>query len=827
MENVLQDIRYGIRTLVASPGFSLAAIVALTLGIGANTAIFSITNAILLRSLPFPHSERIVTIWSVLPKKLGSVNDTDNRNTDSAGQLIDYRNESDAFDGISAFEQEPLNLEGRGEPERLAVTFVTTDFFAVLGARAEAGRTFVPEEYETGHDREILLSYGLWQRRFGGDASIVGQSVTLSGGGYLVVGVMPVSFHYPRGTDEPSSEKFALETDCWAPLAFTAAEINNRTNWDYNVVALLKPGKTIQQAQKELSTIAARNEERHADSEAGFGVEIVPMKGLITGGLRVALLMLAGAAGFVLLIACANVANLLLARAAGRQREIAIRAALGANRSRIIRQMLTESVMLAAVGGVLGLGLSLAGTKLSVGLAPSNIPRLNEVSVDLRVLAFTGAVALLTGVVFGLLPAIHASRPDLNEFLKEGSRGSSGGRRQMRDSLVVAEVALALVLVIGAGLMIRSIRRLYGVDSGYDANNVLVAKVSLPDSRYPTPQSGAAFYNRAIERIQALAGVSSVAGTTDLPLIGGDGVGRGEGFWIEGQPPPESVEQFSGAISGNVTVGYFRTMKIPLVRGREFTEQDDNKAPRVIVINQAFAKKFFPGEDPIGKRINHGAPFLGGLSSWQTIVGVAADTKNDMLDRSTEPEFYASYRQQPFWPLAIVLRTTVEPASMAAAVRSEIAAVDGEAPVYYVSTMNQIVSGTVAQRRFNLVLMSLFSVVALLLAAIGVYGVMSYSVNQRNHEIGIRMALGASRYDIIKAVVVWGMALAVGGIALGVVGAIALTRFMESLLFGVTATDPVTFVAAAVLLAVVALASNLIPARRATKVDPLTVLRCE
>jgi len=786
-------------------------------GIGANTAIFSVANAILLRPLPYPQPERVVNIWGANPKLNLGLDKIPN----SPGQFIDYRDQSDVFNHIAAFDTGDLNLEGKGEPEKLGATLVTADFFAVLGVKPALGRTFLREEDQPGHNWVVILSHSLWQRRFGGDPAIIGQAITLSGASYIVIGVMPPGFHYPHGTDLPALLQFPAQTDVWAPVAFTPQQINLRYNWNYPVIARLRPDTTLLQARTQLSNIAARNRGQYRQTDANFDVIIVPMQDQIVGDFKSALLILLGAAGFVLLIACANVASLLLARAVDRQKEIAIRISLGARRPRIIRQLLTESALLSLIGGVLGFVLAFWGAKVIVALAPDNLPRIKEVSADLRVVSFTLIAALLTGMIFGLIPAWQTSKPNLHDSLKEGTRGVSRRRHYVREALVAAEVALALALLIGAGLMIRSIIRLYQVDAGFDPNHVLTAQLSLPSARYPKVEQRMAFYQQVIARLKALPGVASVAGTSAIPL---SGMEIGAGVLIEGRPQADSVDKLPISKVEAVTVDYFRTLGILLIHGRGFTEQDNKDAPAAVIINETFARRYLPGEDPIGKRLKVGAD---PDEPWQSIVGIVRDIKHRALEEEPQPEVYTPYLQTSDWALGIVVRTTSDPRSLAAAARQAIWAADQEVPIFRFATMDEFVSDSVSSRRFNLALLSIFAVIALSLAAIGTYGVTSYAVTQRTHEIGIRMALGAQRGSVMTLIIRQGMTVILIGISIGVITSAALARLMRGLLYGVGAGDPLTYIFVTVLLSGVALLACYFPARHATRVDPMIAIRHE
>jgi putative ABC transport system permease protein len=817
MATLWQDLRYGARMLLKNPGFTLIAVATLSLGIGANTAIFSVANAILLRPLPYPHPERVVTVWGANPKLNLGLDKVPN----SPGQFIDYRDQSDVFDHIAAFTNDNLNLEGKGEPEKLGTTLVTADFFAVLGVEPALGRTFLREEDQQGHNRVVILSHSLWRRRFGGATAIIGQAITLSGASYIVIGVMPPGFHYPHGTDLPAVLQYAAQTDVWAPVAFTPQQINLRYNWEYPVIARLRPGATLRQARTQLGNIAARNRRQYSQTDANFDVIIVPMQDQIVGDFKSALLILLGAAGFVLLIACANVASLLLARAVDRQKEIVIRISLGAGRLRIIRQLLTESALLSLIGGVLGFVLAFWGAKVIVALAPDNLPRIKEVSADLRVVSFTLIAALLTGMIFGLIPAWQASKPNLHDSLKEGARGVSRRRHYVREALVAAEVAMALALLIGAGLMIRSIIRLYQVDAGFDPNHVLTAQLSLPSGRYPKVEQRMAFYQQVVARLKALPGVASVAGTSAIPL---SGMEINAGVLIEGRPQADSIDKLPISKTEAVTVDYFKTLGILLIRGRGFTEHDNKDAPAAVIINETFARRYLQGEDPIGKRLKVGAD---PDDHWQSIVGIVRDIKHRTLEEEPQPKVYTPYLQTSDWALGIVVRTTSDPRSLAAAVRQAIWAADQEVPIFRFATMDEFVSDSVSSRRFNLALLSIFAVIALSLAAIGIYGVTSYAGAQRTHEIGVRMALGAQRGSVMTLIIRQGMTVILIGISIGVIIAAALARLMRGLLYEVGAGDPLTYILVTVLLSAVALLACYFPARRATRVDPMIAIRHE
>ncbi len=823
MRILLQDLRYAGRMLLKHPGFTGVAALALALGIGANSAIFSVINAVLLRPLPYQDPDRIITIWETNPHlQLGF-----DKFPCSAANFIDWREQNHVFGHIAALSSDPFNLEGRGEPEKLGGARVSADLFAVLGVEASLGRAFLPEEDQPGHNHVVVLSHSLWQRRFGSDPGVIGQAVRFNGESYTVVGVMPPGFHYPHGTDMPAYFQFPAQTEVWSPIALRAEQIKNRGGINKAVIARLKPGVTLKQAQAEMDTIAQRIGQQYPDTEAGFGVTLIPLHEQVTGSLRPSLLTLLGAVGFVLAVACANVANLLLARAAARQKEIAIRTALGAGRWRIVRQLLTESVLLSSLGGGLGLLLGMWGIDLLIAATPENIPRFKEVSLDARVLGFTLVVSLLTGIIFGLAPALQASKPDLNESLKEGGRGSTSVRHRVRSLLVISEVALALVLLIGAGLMIKSFLRLQQVDPGLDPHHVLTMRLSIPYAKYSKDEQRIAFYRQLLERTESLPGVQAVGAVSEIPLSGAEDL---EGFTIEGRPPVKSLQEMPIANYHTVTPDYFRAMGITLLKGRQLTEGDKEDAPGVVIINETFAHRFFPGEDAIGKRVTFDNPEKE-KASWNSIVGVVRDVKHSALDAEPRPEIFRPFFQSPgtsfSGDLALVARTVSDPLSLAAAIRNEVWAVDKEMPVYDIETMDQIIAESVSRRRFNMLLLGVFAAVAMILATVGIYGVMSYTVSQRTHEIGIRMALGAERGDVLRLVVGQGMMQALAGVAIGLAGAFAVTRVMASLLYGVSATDPVTFIGISLLLAMIALIACYIPARRAMKVDPMVALRYE
>jgi putative ABC transport system permease protein len=807
METVLQDLRYAIRAFLKKPASVVIVVFALAIGIGANTAIFSVVNAILLRPLPYKNPDRIIMVW-MDNHKLAVDQDWH-----SYPNYVDYRDQNSTFEEIAAFNDRSFNLTGTGEPVRVIGAWSTANLFAVLGADPIQGRTFSIEEEEPGKDMVAVISYGLWQRRFGGDANLVGQPINLNGVDRTVVGIMPASFAFPL-----------KETDVWVPLALSPQRKQARSAFSLKAVGRLKPGVTMQQARADMGAIADHLLEQYPQIMESYGVNLVPLHEQVTGKVRTALLVLLAAVAFVLLIACANVANLLLARAASREREIAIRTALGASRRRIVRQLLTESLLLALIGGVLGLLLAIWGLDVLVALSPANIPRLDQIGIDGRVLAFTLSVSLVTGIVFGLVPAMQASKPDLNESLKEGGRGTSGGirGRRIRGLLVVAEIALSLVLLIGAGLLIKSFIQLQKFDLGFNPNNLLTMRVQLPGTKYREPAQVVNFFQQVFQHMEQVPGVQSVGAISDIFL---SDTPNSTNFTIEGRPLATGADSIEVPLDA-VTTDYFKVMGIPLLKGRVFDERDRIGSLPVAIINDTFAKRFFAGEDPIGKRYCYGQPD-GDQTRWLTIVGIVGDMRRTGFDKDVRPETFLAQNQDPDNALTIVARTSGAPAGFADALRSEIWAVDKDQSVFNIKTMDATLADMTAQRRFNMLLLGIFAVVALILAAVGIYGVMSYSVTQRLHELGIRIALGASARDVLRLVVGQAMRLALIGIIAGMIAAFFLTHLMASLLYGVSATDPATFLLISSLLTGVSLVASFVPARRAMKVDPMVALRYE
>jgi putative ABC transport system permease protein len=769
-----------------------------------------VVNAVLLRSLPYEEPNQLIMVQSTKRQ--------DGRLYGSASYLdfADWKDQNQVFDDMAAFHSVGYTLTGMGEPERINGARASASFFPLLRVNAFLGRTFLPEEGKPKGERVVLLSHALWQRRFGADPNIVGQSLTLNALNYTVAGVLPEGFKFPIEIEN---------ADMWTPLALDGQILEQRGAHYLKVIARLKPGVSPQAAQAEMTTIASRLEEQYPEENTDRIVSIYPLYEQLVRSIRPALWVLLGTVGFVLLIACSNVANLLLARAAARQKEIAIRMALGASRGRIVRQLITESLLLAVMGGGVGLLLALWGVESLVALAPADLPRLSGVGVDRWVLSFTFLVSIMTGVIFGLAPALKASKPDLNDALKEGSRGSTEGfsGRRLRNMLVVFEMALALVPLICAGLLIKSFMRLQQVNPGFDPQNVLAVELELPGSKYKEGAQVSAFYEQTIERIAALPGVESVGGITTLPLSGSN---MRTSFTVESRPPvPPGQEPLSHLRS--VTPGYFRTLHIPILRGEGFTENYRKNSPGRIIINETMANRFWPGEDPIGQRMSIGMGVDDDDPTKWEIVGIVGDVRHAALDVEPLPEMYVPHSQQS-WPfLTLVVRSSTDPMSLAGPVRNAILAIDKDQPVSSIKPMESMVSASVARPRFYLLLLAIFAALALVLAAVGIYGVLSYSVTQRMHEIGIRLALGAKPSDVIKLIVGQGMTLALIGVAIGLIAAFGLTRLMTSLLYGVSATDPWIFAVLALLLAGVALLASYVPARRATRVDPMIALRYE
>jgi predicted permease len=806
METLLQDIRFGFRMLGKNGAFTFVALVTLALGIGANAAIFTVVNAIVFRPLPYSAPQELVGVWTKDLKRPGS------QHPASMPNFRDWQQQSQLLSGLAAYAFNRFHVSGNEGPDETRGVFTTTNFFEVMGVRPVLGRALQPAD-----EREHVVVIGdvLWRRRFNADQNILGKTINLNAETFTIVGVMPASFRFPT----PDIELWSSLAPIYTVGSKTTGDwINSRTLNGYRVVGRLKEGVLEEQAQAEMNTIADRLAKDYPDSNAGTGVVLVPLRTQMVGDYQKPLVILLVAVAFILLIACANVANLMMARTAARDREIAIRRAMGAGQLRLIRQMLTESVLLSALGGVIGLLLATWGVQLLLGLAPKDIPRLEGVSVDRWALLFTFLITVATGVLFGLAPAWHARRLSLNESLREGGRGIAGLARvkRLRSLLVMSEIALAVVLLIGAGLMLKSFQRLTDVDPGFNPDNLLTMAVGLQFVRYQDPGKQVAFFEQALQRVRSLPGVVAAGACTSLPP---SYIQQSTGFTIEGRPA-EPGTQPPSAIYMPATPGYLEALGMPLISGRTISDADTGQAPGVVVINQTLATRFFPNEYAVGHRMT-----ISGVV--RTIVGIVGDAKYQGLGVEAGPQTYVPHAQSPFPGMRIIVRTTVDPASLVSAVRTQIQSIDsGEGPTRF-APMTQLLSDSVAQPRFNTFLIGLFAVLAFMLSAIGIYGVVNYDVTQRTGEIGVRIALGAQSHDVLRLILRQGLLLTLGGLVAGIGGAILLTRFLTGLLFEVKPNDPFTYAVVASLLAMVAIAACLIPARRATKVDPLVALRYE
>ncbi len=801
IEDLWRDFRFSLRSLLKRPGFTAIALLALALGIGANTAIFSLVNAVILQPLPYRDPDRLISVYGTRNRSTqGSVGPTD---------FLDYRSQNKTFEQFAASGSMmlPMNLTGSGEPERLNASIITGNYFDTFGVRPALGRGFSLENEKTGQDHVTVLSHAFWQTRFGGDPNIVNKTINLDGKAYEVLGVMPAEVVLPQ------------PAQLWVPINFDAdPEMKMRNARFLRGIGRLKEGVTLDQAQTDTDLIAAQLEQQYPDSNTGWSLRLIPLREILVGGSRTMLFILFGAVGFVLLIACANVANLLLVRAAARQKEIAMRTALGASRLRIIRQMITESLLLAIFGGALGALLAVAGVKLLVSLGEDNIPRTANVKIDATVLAFTLLISLATGLLFGLAPAIRTMKENLVDALKDGIRGGSEAtvKNRTRSLLVVFESAIAVMLLIAAGLLIRSLVALQNVDPGFDPNNVLTLRVDLPRQKYNTPEKASNFFEQLETRVAGLPGVEAVGLITDLPL---SGEARDMPYRVEGRPATSDIAFVDFR---RVNKNYFSAMRIPLRRGRNFSEQEVRQSDKAIVVSQAFVDSVFPNEEALGKRL---IIWSGIRNEPYEIIGIVGDTRYQSLQGEPSATMYVPTRELLF--VNLVIRTQGDPLSLVGGVRKEVNALDPDQPIAAIRPMTEWVAMSAAGARYRTTLLGLFALLAMILAATGIYGVMSYSVAQRTQEIGVRMALGARPLDVLKLVVRQGMMLALIGVVVGLAGALALTRVMSSLLFGVTERDPITFVAVAALLIVVAFISCFVPAHRATRVDPLIALRCE
>ena len=810
METIVQDLRYGARMLRKNPGFTLVAVITLALGIGANTAIFSVVNAVLIRAFPYRDADRVVVLWEK--------NQRNEQNVISPANFFDWQEQNSVFEDMAAFIDTRNNFSSDSMPEEIPGQVSTANLFSVLGVDAMLGRTFTPEDSKPGQNNVLVISSGLWQRRFGGDPDVIGRKVILNAEDYTIIGVMPPDFKWHVRKNSQTGQTAEL---------WTTWEMNNELRqWRGRflcAVARYKPGVTPDEARAEMDTIAGRLSEQYKQFNTGQGINIVPLREQFAGEIRLALLVLMFAVGFVLLIACTNVASLLLSRATARQKEIAVRRALGASRLAIVRQLLTESLLLAALGGAAGLLLAWWGTETLVSVSPPELGDFQNVGISAPVLGFTFVVALLTGVIFGLVPAFEASNVKLSDTLKEAGRSLAGSKRsqRLRGTLVVAEIALALVLLIGAGLLVRSFLSLQGVDAGFNARNVLTMRVALPGLRYDQDAKRINFFTEALQRMQNLPGVESAGAINYTPFIG---LGTVTDFEIEGRPTPQAFEDGNATGVCITDQNFFRTLEIPLIRGRFFTEYEVRERRDVVIINEALAKKYFPNEDPIGKRIS--IELRPPLVPTE-IIGIVGDVRHTKLDQEAEPMSYWPIAQMPYSFMTFALRTRGDAAALTAAARNVVQTLDPQQPVGNVRTLESLVGSSIARQRFNTLLLAVFAILALLLSAVGIYGVTSYSVAQRTHEIGIRTALGATAADILRLVLKRGMMLILIGISAGLMAAFVLTRLIENLLFGVEATDPLTFVVISLILTGVALVACFVPARRATKVDPIVALRYE
>jgi putative ABC transport system permease protein len=810
MQRLVHDIRYALRTLLKQPGFALICLLTLALGIGANTAIFSVINAVLLKPLPFKEPDRIVRVWAT------DRNRSEFRRPTSYPNFVDWRKENKVFAYTAAYSQAGAILTSNGSPEYLDNGIVATgELLPMLGVQPALGRYFTEQEAQAGNAPVVIISHNLWQRSFAADPNILNRNIILDGKSKTVVGVMPPLFKFPLDADK---------TDFISLLDPTSEENQGRGSSYLGIVARLKPEVMLQQAQAEMDSIANELESQYADENTGRGIRLVPMHEDLIRKVQGILLVLFGSVGCVLLIACANVANLLLARVTTRHKEIAVRTALGASRWRIIRQLLTESLLLSVAGGLLGLLLAKWGLDALVALIPSSVPRAQEISIDWIVLGVTFGLSLLTGLIFGLVPALQVSNPDLTTTLKEEGRGTTGSlhRNRVRALLVVAELSISFVLLVGAGLFMRSFLHLRDVNPGFNADNVLTMEIALPDTKYSKPEQQIRFFQQLFERLDALPGIEAAGAIDPLPFSGST---SGSSFKIEEHPPLPPAERLKAGVR-TISPEYFRALGIRLVKGRLLAESDNQDAPKAMLINETLARRYFPDEDPIGKHASAGTAFVAGKK--YEIVGIVSDTKHKTLDTDAEPEFYVTYLQAPQPYLTLAIRTTLSnPEALTNSIRGEVQQIDSEQPIYNIKPLKELLAESVGAQRFTMMLLGIFATLAILLAGIGIYGVMSYAVTQRTHEIGIRMALGAQVTDVMRMIIRQGITLVLIGQALGLGAAFALTRVLEKLLYEVSATDTATFIVVALILTGVALLACLVPARRAAKVDPMVALHYE
>ena len=812
MESFIQDSRYALRILARSPGFTIIAVLALALGIGANSAIFSVVNAVVLKPLPYEKPGQLVQLWMRFTG-IGIPND---QNWVSAPEFVDLQ-QNRSLSYLAATDQDSFNININGVPERILSAVVSTSFFPMLGVHAQLGRVFLPEEGQPGREHVVLLGDGLWRRRFGADPGVSGRKLVMNGQSYVIVGVLPRDFQLPR------------EVEVWVPLVFSAGDLNpnNRGNHSYQVIARIKDGLSFQQARADMDAVSQRIIEQHPDypyKAYNFRVLMIPLLEQQVGDIKTALWVLMGSVGLVLLIACANVANLLLVRASAREREIAVRQALGIGRWRLIRQLLTESAILGLAGGIAGMFLGYWAMRLLIAISVTSFPRMAETRMDFRVLALTLLVSIATGILFGLAPAF-STRHVTHDALKEGGRGgsTSSGSNRLRGALVMAEVALSLTLLVGAGLLIRSFLRLQDVDGGFRSDGVLTMRISLPPEKYPKPEQTQRFYRELLAKIRTLPGVDSAGAITGLPLTGSGWSGT---ITVDTQavPPQDATPE---ADQRPVEPGYFEALNIQLLRGRYFDQRDTATSAPVAIVDETMAKTYWPNENPIGKRIHQG----GGKSTnpWRTVVGLVRHVRYRTLESPSRVEFYWPYDQTSFGlgSLSLAIHTSGDPRMLGSVIQREVLDLDPDQPVFRIRTMHELVSESMARRRLSMVLLAIFAGVALALAAVGIYGIMSYTVAQRSHEVGIRMALGAGSAEVVRLVLGQSLWLTLGGILAGLAGSLFLTRFASSLLFNVQATDPATFALVALMLIVVALVASFVPAYRATTVDPVNSLRQE
>lgn len=819
MSFLSQDLRYAFRIFRKSRGFVLIAVVALALGTGANTAIFSLVNALLLRPIGYENPDRLTMVWEKSVKRgFGQI-------PTSLPNFTDLRADNKSLEDLGAFTDSSFNLTGAAEPEKITGLRVTASLLSMLGRQPFRGRLFLTGEDQPQASRVLILSHHLWQRSFGSNENLVGQTVALNGQTYTVVGIMPPDFQFPPTFSATvASSKFTMpHADLWVPLTKDAVPPVREGRTLY-MIGRLKPGVTAAMAQAEMNVIASRLQKEYPAVDADMEVDVIPLRQQVTGDTRPALLVLFGAVGCVLLIACANVANLLLAKASGRQKEMAVRAALGATRMRIIQQLLTESLVLSLAGGILGSIIGILAVRQLLAFTPASVPKPDHIGIDGSVLLFTLLLSVFTSFIFGLVPALQASKSDLNETLKEGGRGNSGSAKQnrVRSLLVVAEVALALMLLIGAGLMIKSFVRLQNVNPGFNPENLITLELQLPENKYDNKDRQAAFQKQAVDRLAEIPGVQSAGAVNYLPFSGTE---LNASVTIEGRPPVANANERPRAFFRDVSPKYFQAMGIPVRKGRPFADSDNKDAPPVVIINEAAARRFYSNEDPLGKRFKQGR--AESKNPWVTVVGIVGGVSHTTLGLASQPEVYLPFQQNPDAIITLVARTQSDPRGLAATVRREVSSLDKDLPVSNIKFMDEIVAGSVSQPRVYALLLSVFAGLALILAAIGIYGVMSYSVTQRTHEIGIRMALGAQRKNVLGLIIKQGMALALVGIFLGLIVSLALTRVLTSQLYDISSTDPVTFSLISLILMLVAVIACYVPAWRATKVDPMIAVRHE